>query len=486
MARPALLTSLLVVAALAAGCQHPLHVAAVAPSPWASPPSSSPPPPRKALHIEGTRFVDGDGRTVLLRGVNAFGRSKVPPFAAADDAATLAALPALGVDVVRLLFVWEAFEPSPGHYDRGYLEHIAAVADAAARLGLYVIIDVHQDAFSRFTDDGCGDGFPRWALPDPDGDHLPDNGAACRYWQLITAMNGGPSRAAFRRLFDARSDVHRRYLALLTTLARRFAAEPAVIGYDLLNEPLVDDEARQLSPLYAAAAGAIHAADPGAIAFFEPDPVRVNFAARPAQIVTPPPGPAAYAPHFYDAGVVLFGQWTGCTRAAERALALVAAEARAWNVPLFLGEFGVEATVPRAAALMDVVLDGLDRAQASGAQWVYEPHWDARAGDGWNRESYSIVDGSGRPRANFAPHPYPQRVAGALECTRWDARTRTLVVDWRAAGGPAPTVLFAPRALFGGAAPATAPAIDCAWDGAGLHLVCKAPAGPAHLVLVGR
>jgi len=83
---------------------------------------------------------------------------------------------------VRLLFTWEAYEPMPGQYDDSYLAYyLAAVRGAAAR-GLYVIVDFHQDAFSRFTLAGCGEGFPEWALPPTVTPAPPDNSEACKNW----------------------------------------------------------------------------------------------------------------------------------------------------------------------------------------------------------------------------------------------------------------------------------------------------------------
>jgi endoglycosylceramidase len=33
------------------------------------------------------------------------------------------------------------------------------------QLGIVTILDFHQDAYSRWMNGGCGDGFPEWATP---------------------------------------------------------------------------------------------------------------------------------------------------------------------------------------------------------------------------------------------------------------------------------------------------------------------------------
>lgn len=63
------------------------------------PPATSHPP---ALHIEGQYFKDPLGRVVLLRGVNATGDAKVPPFMPLAESSLLDPLPAWGVNVIRL------------------------------------------------------------------------------------------------------------------------------------------------------------------------------------------------------------------------------------------------------------------------------------------------------------------------------------------------------------------------------------------------
>jgi len=55
-----------------------------------------------------------------------------------------------GFNSIRLLVNWEGVEPlERGVYDQDYLESLRAVVQAADRHGIYVLMDMHQDAFSR-------------------------------------------------------------------------------------------------------------------------------------------------------------------------------------------------------------------------------------------------------------------------------------------------------------------------------------------------
>ena len=131
------------------------------------------------LRVDGSRFADGAGRTVILRGVGVGGNAKVPPFQAITSTSQLDPLPGWGVNAVRLLFTWEAYEPTNGGYDASYLSYITGVVDDAWKRGIYVVVDFHQDAYSRYALGGCGEGFPSWALPPTVTPAKPDNGTAC-------------------------------------------------------------------------------------------------------------------------------------------------------------------------------------------------------------------------------------------------------------------------------------------------------------------
>lgn len=110
-----------------------------------------------ALHAEpdpvnGGRIVDSEGREVLLRGVNVNAlaeywegtdfRTTFP--LKRDDPARMASI---GWNAVRLLLSWSKVEPEPGEYDEAYLDRVAKVVDRLADVGIYTIIDLHQDAW---------------------------------------------------------------------------------------------------------------------------------------------------------------------------------------------------------------------------------------------------------------------------------------------------------------------------------------------------
>ena len=138
------------------------------------------------LMIEGEWFLDAAGRRVLLRGVSLSGSSKLPkvpdvaayvtdgfsnhrdvsfvdrPFPIEEAAEHFGRISHWGFNCIRFLVTWEAIEHSgPDQYDRQYLDYLEEVLKVAGEYDLYVIIDPHQDVWSRMTG---GDGAPGWTF----------------------------------------------------------------------------------------------------------------------------------------------------------------------------------------------------------------------------------------------------------------------------------------------------------------------------------
>lgn len=237
------------------------------------------------ITTRGPFFVDEYGRNLLLRGVNLGGSSKVPlrpngathnregffehrdvsfvgrPFPLAQADEHFRRLRSWGFTILRFLVTWEAIEHcGPGIYDEEYLLYLRQVIEKAGEYGFSVIIDPHQDVWSRFSG---GDGAPGWTL-EAAGFHLanlhetgaaflhqihgdpfpqmiwPTNGARLAAATMFTLFFGGNDFAPATRVNGEpiQEYLQRHYIAAFQQVARCLQDLPHVIGYEVMNEPM--------------------------------------------------------------------------------------------------------------------------------------------------------------------------------------------------------------------------------------------------------
>ena len=138
------------------------------------------------MRRKGNRIIDENGRTLILRGVNMGGSSKRPcqagnsgntgkssntqeavsfvgrPFPPEEADGHFERLKNFGFTFIRFIITWEALEHAgPGIYDESYIDYLKKILKAARNNGIRVLMDPHQDVWSRWTG---GDGAPRWTL----------------------------------------------------------------------------------------------------------------------------------------------------------------------------------------------------------------------------------------------------------------------------------------------------------------------------------
>jgi hypothetical protein len=236
------------------------------------------------IKTHGNTLIDEHGRTLILRGVNLGGSSKIPfkpngatwnvegffdhrevsfvgrPFSIEQADEHLGRLKEWGFTFLRFLVTWEAIEhKGPGIYDEEYLDYLHKVIKMAGEYGIDVFIDPHQDAWSRFSG---GDGAPGWTFEAIGMDirKFKETGAA-----IVHATNGDPfprmiwptnygklANLTMWTLFFGGNDfapetkvdgvpiqeyLQGHYINAIKRVALTLKDLPNVIGFDTLNEP---------------------------------------------------------------------------------------------------------------------------------------------------------------------------------------------------------------------------------------------------------
>jgi endoglycosylceramidase len=360
------------------------------------------------LKSDGRYFKDNAGNVILLRGVNATGDAKMPPYRPLADVSLLNSLQSRGINTLRLLFNWEAFEPDRCDYDQSYLDYYENIVTAAEARGLYVIVDFHQDAYSRYNIDGCGEGFPGWAVTSAITKKTPDNSAAtCSGWGVKMIFDSD-HHTTWSHFHSNREGARDRYVDMVKAVAERMSDHGNVIGYELINEPWGNDT--ELASLYEAVGAAIRSRHPNTILFVPPHAL-VSSGTPDNNIAKPTFTNFVYSPHYYDGNVLLLKNWMGGSVATP--LNKMLNKANGWSVPMILSEYGAPAETQNASGYMEALNTWLDANFVSGTQWSWTPGWTWQNKDGWNGEDLSIVDDSGALRTQlYLPRPYPQKTAG--------------------------------------------------------------------------
>ncbi len=367
---------------------------------------------------------------MVLRGVDAGGRSKFAPFAPFDftasayDAALAAYLDraaSWGVDALRVPFVWAAVEPTKGSYDEAFLQRYDALLDAAWARGMFTIVDFHQDVYAeRF----CGDGFPDWTIPAPQPAPMHD----CPNWGG-EYLSDADVQAAFDRFWAQGSPVMTAYGKLWDMMAARYASRPGVIGFEPFNEPgwgtadMGTFEATTLTTFYGDMASRIHAEAPDALVFV--DTTSIDAVLVTTALARPAGSGLVFAPHYYQSAALQGG--TPSASRVEVDLKHWAAKGTAWDVPVLLGEFGAENATPDVAAYLSAHFDALDKLGMGGTEWEYSVSTEL-----WNEENLSIVaaDGTENPSAQAIVRPYPRAVAGSAITFTYDATSHAMTLGY--------------------------------------------------------
>ncbi|HEX8204615.1 MAG TPA: cellulase family glycosylhydrolase [Solirubrobacteraceae bacterium] len=414
-------------------------------------------PPLSVERGDDAAIVDDQGRQVLLRGLNV---NQLGDYYQADPALPTTIplaerdfeeIAALGFNVVRLVMSWSAFQPERGAFDQAYVARVREAVRWAAAHDLYVVLDMHQDAWGKHIatppgyacEPGLGpavgwDGAPEWAT-------FTDGMTTCRANET-RELSAAVANAA-EAFYADREGIQSELVATWGRIAAAFADEPNVVGYDLVNEPhpgfrVGVNQGAPLGEYYARAIAAIREGEggrPPRIAFVEPSVLWSGF----GQDVTPPPGfttdpHIVFAPHLYSESISVDQGATSIEQGFDNAERV----AESYDAPLWSGEWGWFGEPEDSRARLERYIAQEDARRMGGAWWV----WKQACGDphvvGYPGASGSLNPAecpSGRPLGlvtgytDLLRRAYPRFAPGRLTALRSDWKSGEWAVAGRAA-----------------------------------------------------
>ena len=421
-------------------------------------------------------IVDARGRQVLLRGVDTNqlgdyyrvrpGLRPAPPLGKRD----FTQMSHLGFDVVRLVISWSKLEPTPGAFNRSYVARIRRAVHRARRHRIYVVIDIHQDAWGKYIATPRGATCPAGTVPNQGWDGAPrwatftDGLSTCRG----SGRSSSPAvQRAWAGFWRNRNIIQQRLVTIWGRLARTFATSPAVAGYDLLNEPdpgdaRSDGEPAILARYYANAIAAIRAGERSRrhgfrhMVFFEPTILWLG--SHPANHTVPPGFTSdrdlVFAPHLYSSRR---GRKPSSTQKdiVRRKYKLNSRMGRRYGFPVWVGEWGYFGDAGKERPRIADFARRQDAALWGGAWW----QWKKGCGDPVNfqngadrgpghhvRGNLNLVKCPGGKQRHMIgstrrilSRPYPLGAPGRLGFLRShydDASFELRGRDWLAGGSP--------------------------------------------------
>ena len=195
------------------------------------------------VRVDGRVFRDVENRELILNGINLIVKDAARGYTCAIPESDFLKVKQWGFNVIRLGIIWDGLEPEPGVYNEEMFRCIDERIRLASEQGYYVMLDMHQDLYSVKYSDGA----PEWATLTDKLSH--QTGAVWSDAYLISPA----VQTAFDHFWDntPASDgigIQDHYAELWKKIAERYADEPAVIGYDIMNEPFIGTQAQAFFP----------------------------------------------------------------------------------------------------------------------------------------------------------------------------------------------------------------------------------------------
>ncbi len=440
--------------------------------------------------VKDGRFVDSSGRQITLHGVNIIEKNGARGYVSWHGPAEFALMREWGFNCIRLGMTWAAIEPQCGKYDEDFLNRLAERVKWARENSIWVVLDMHQDLWGEAPPINC-DGAPGWATLHENKPHSTVEGGPWSeaYWTSQCVQTAFDSFWANKPGPDGKG-IQERFALAWQHVVKRFKDEPAVIGYDLFNEPFIGSGALQalgavvaamqdeqdfqaisspgemlalvagkpklyekmldaatpvfqkferekLQPMYERVAAAIREVDPAGILFIEPSISSNMGIPSVLEALRDPAGNRypgqAYGAHAYDVVTDTEDVDKPDTRRLELIFSRIADHARELGMPLWIGEWGAFYGSTDTYNAASLAVGHLERTLAGDA------YWDCHRGLE-NAVYFPLLS-----------RPYAPAVAGVLKKCQADPDSRSFRCEWtESPGTTSDTRIFLPETWYGG------------------------------------
>ncbi len=419
-------------------------------------------------------FFDGHGREVHFRGWNVSGSVKLlsmgfRPFKNVQDArmAFKEMAEKSGSNVVRFTISWEGVHPEIDNIDEKYLADITSFIKEAIAQNIYVILDYHQDLFSRHLFDSksktTGNGAPKFIIEG--GGFEKKNCIICIKWFMNYALHSGVTGAfkAFWKNSEIKTEKGNRFIQeeflwqvdnTLKYLKNNLTENEFafILGLDPFNEPMsggregksISDWNRDsLYPFYFRVKEIMNNAGwEQKILFAEPT---MDLGAKDSyypEFLKNPPAGWSHNAHFYGVHQIRKTENGAYLSKLEK----IKEDAKAASLPPFLTEFGYfkqDTRVKNRARKIYGVYQGLEISKEkdsnfakffspiiSATQWNWDIYHNNHQeplnfsdrilteADAWNDEDYSVVTDGGKrynvPDKYLVERIFPKKCQGEI------------------------------------------------------------------------
>ena len=399
-----------------------------------------------------------DGRYAIFHGVNVV--VKLPPFIPDTEKfdpyisftdKDIEILKNLGMNLVRLGIIWESIEYSEKSYNTTHLKKMSEIVKKLEENGITVIIDAHQDMFSRLF---CGEGAPKFYTEKLSYTKDCNTNLISRFFGLLSACmplsknnwryneEGYPLiedcvagsfidyhkspelMSIYDSFFKNENGVLDAFVEFWKKVAEEFKGKKNVLGYDIWNEPWASNlwtDLKSLLPgyidnhilidFYSRIDEGISKVDPDYTMLFQPIPFPDTlplFGGHALSTFSKAPVDTSkrkqmFNVHSYccaaDQNICKDGEpkasdYDTCSSFHERKLKKNKEQATKMNVPLIVTEFGACSSSKACYYEMLGFEKAADKYLTSWAYWMFKSYNDHTTTAAEGQEGIFNEDGS--------------------------------------------------------------------------------------------